>query len=75
MLFFLLTFKLSRFFVAKQVNFNNQWGTGVPFIQLLCKCMTKTEKTDATDESPISTMMKRPKIIAGIVKRTSGLAW
>ncbi len=59
-----LTLKALRFSVAKQVNLSYQWGTGVPFIQLLCKCMTKTEKTDATAESPISTMMKVPVIIA-----------
>jgi hypothetical protein len=59
----LLSLKALRFFVVMQVNFNNHWGTGVPFVQLLCKCMTKTETTDATDESPISTMMKRPAMI------------
>jgi hypothetical protein len=64
LLLFSLSFKVLRFFVVMKVNFNNHRGTGVPFVQLLCKCMTKTEKTDATDESPISTMMKRPEIIA-----------
>jgi hypothetical protein len=59
-----LTLKALRFFLVKQVKLNNQWGTGVRFIQLLCKCMTKTEMMDATAESPISTMMKRPVIIS-----------